>query len=193
MQTRAAHEVKFRVQCRENEPVEWEVSRDWALCEEILHSWGISAVFCATVLDESSAMACILEKVPVVMMVLNESHRRLLHDRLVDQVWAAFKDANSPLYEVGLAKLVKTAKPDCTMRVRGKAAAKGKAKLKGAAKGKAKASGKAKAKAGKKKGQSLSKRLRGNDPDEEEGEEDGNVSDVADEEEEEVEEDVGDE
>lgn len=80
--------------------------------EELIHSFGLKAVFVATVMDDNAAMACIVSGTPAVMMLFSEEQRTLLRERLLKLIWLEFRNPQSKLYEAALSKVIGAAKQD---------------------------------------------------------------------------------
>lgn len=84
--------------------------------EELIHSFGLKAVFVPTVMDDNAAMACIISGTPAVMMLFSEEQRTLLRERLLKLIWQEFRDPHSKLYEAGVSKVIGTPQGQAVVR-----------------------------------------------------------------------------
>ena len=74
--------------------------------EEMIHSFGLKAVFIPTVMDDHAAMACIMTGTPAVLMLFSEGQRELLRTRLLKRIWEEYRNPQSKLHQVGISTLI---------------------------------------------------------------------------------------
>lgn len=74
--------------------------------EEMIHSFGLKAVFIPTVMDDHAAMACIMTSTPAVLMLFSEGQRELLRTRLLKRIWEEYRNPQSKLHQVGVSTLI---------------------------------------------------------------------------------------
>ncbi|CAJ1450592.1 unnamed protein product [Effrenium voratum] len=90
----------------DGEPVAWHSMKE-RVYEEVLHSWQCKKVLDGSTLDDTFALAALKQNVVYVGVVWSEQHKEFLHQRLVKRVWDSYMDPDSPLYQIGLAELLK--------------------------------------------------------------------------------------
>lgn len=83
------------------EPATWHGS-PMTLYEEILHSFQVSVVIDATMVDDTFALACLKSKTPYIGITFTAEHAQHVRARLMTSLWQEMQREGSELYQVGL-------------------------------------------------------------------------------------------
>ena len=83
------------------EPATWHGS-PMMLYEEVLHSFQVSVVIDATMLDDTFALACLKSRTPYIGITMTAEHAQHVRARLMTSLWQEMQREGSELYQVGL-------------------------------------------------------------------------------------------